>query len=135
MAMVEDAKADFGLKIKQLREARGVTLRQIADATKISVAALDALERNDMSRLPGGIFSRSFVRAYAIEVGLDPERTVRDFLVQFPQDSLAVGNPHTAQHAHGGPARRRQTGIAIIIGVALVIVTSVVLLIMFAWRA
>jgi cytoskeletal protein RodZ len=133
MAMVDDAKADFGLKMKQLREARGVTLRQIADATKISVAALDALERNDISRLPGGIFSRSFVRAYAIEVGLDPEQTVRDFLSQFPQDSVSSGGPHGAQHGHGGSARRRQTGIAIIVAVVLV-VTSMVLLIMFAWR-
>jgi len=53
-----------------------VSLRQIANATKISIAALEALERNDISRLPGGIFSRAFVRSYAVEVGLDPETTI-----------------------------------------------------------
>jgi cytoskeletal protein RodZ len=60
-----------------------VSLRQIAASTKIAVAALEALERNDISKLPGGIFTRAFVRSYAIEVGLDPEETVREFLEQF----------------------------------------------------
>jgi cytoskeletal protein RodZ len=94
MAMVEQSKADFGTRMKRLREERGVSLRRIADATKISVSALEALERNDISRLPGGIFSRAFVRSYAIEVGLDPEKTVREFLVQFPHDSVTAGSPH-----------------------------------------
>jgi cytoskeletal protein RodZ len=74
---------DFGGKLRQARERRGVSLRQVAASTKISVAALEALERNDVSRLPGGIFSRAFVRSYAIEVGLDPEQTVREFLERF----------------------------------------------------
>jgi cytoskeleton protein RodZ len=71
--------SEFGLHLKQARERRGISLRQIASATKISSGALEALERGDFSRLPGGIFSRAFVRAYAIEVGLDPEETVRQY--------------------------------------------------------
>lgn len=74
---------DFGGKLRQARERRGISLRQIATSTKIGMAALEALERNDISRLPGGIFSRGFVRSYAIEVGLDPEETVREFLERF----------------------------------------------------
>ena len=73
-----------------------MTLRQIAGATKIAAAVLEALERNDISRLPGGIFGRAFVRAYAVEVGLDPEETIRDFIAQFPHDSVTVGHPTTA---------------------------------------
>lgn len=73
---------DLGGRLKRAREARGIDLHEIASATKISVAALEALERNDFSRLPGGIFSRSFVRAYALAVGLDPETTVSEFLVE-----------------------------------------------------
>ena len=64
-------RADFGSRLRAAREARGVSLRDIAAATKISVLVLEALERNDASRLPGGIFSRAFVRSYAKEVGLD----------------------------------------------------------------
>src|SRR6266571_4968095 len=89
--------SDFGSKLRAARERRGVTLRQIANATKIAVAVLEALERNDISRLPGGIFGRAFVRSYAVEVGLDPEETIRDFMAQFPHDSVTVGHPTSAQ--------------------------------------
>ena len=84
---------DFGGKLRDARERRGISLRQIANATKISIAALEALERNDISRLPGGIFSRAFVRSYAVEVGLDPETTIQEFIAQFPNDSVTAGHP------------------------------------------
>ena len=83
---------DFGTRLRVAREQRGITLRQIASSTKISVGVLEALERNDISRLPGGIFGRAFVRSYAIEVGLDPEATIQDFVAQFPNDSVTVGH-------------------------------------------
>jgi cytoskeletal protein RodZ len=94
MAITESSRPDFGLKMRRQREERGITLRQIADATKIGLRSLEALERNDISRLPGGIFSRAFVRSYAVEVGLDPEQTVREFIDQFPHDSVTAGSPH-----------------------------------------
>lgn len=71
---------DFGGTLRSARERKGISLRHIANATKISMGALESLEKNDFKRLPGGIFSRSFVRAYAEEVGLDPDQTVADFL-------------------------------------------------------
>jgi len=76
------ASDDIGTRLRSAREARGVSLKEIALRTKISVSALEALERQDLHRLPGGIFGRAFVRAYAIEVGLDPETTVETFLVE-----------------------------------------------------
>jgi cytoskeleton protein RodZ len=117
MATEEQATLDFGVKMRHLREERGVSLRQIADVTKISVGVLEALERNDISRLPGGIFTRSFVRSYAIEVGLDPEQTVRDFLVQFPHETLIAGSPHAAElrHAPGTEGRRRPAWVIVIL--------------------
>lgn len=81
------ARRDFGDRLKQAREARGVSLRDIATTTKISMSALEGLEHGEGSRLPGGIFSRSFVRAYAAEVGLDPEATLRAFLELSPDDA------------------------------------------------
>ncbi len=86
---------DFGRKLRDARERKGVSLRQIASATKISITALEALERNDISRLPGGIFSRAFVRSYAVEVGLDPETTLQEFIAQFPSDAVTAGHPAT----------------------------------------
>jgi len=98
------ASGGVGVKLREARERRNVSLRQIADSTKISVSYLEALERDDISRLPGGLFSRSFVRSYAIEVGLNPEQLVDAFLEQFPGDLVAAGHPTTTrleqEHEH-----------------------------------
>jgi cytoskeletal protein RodZ len=106
MVDVERVGLDFGARMKRARESSGVTLRQIAETTKISVAALEALERNDIARLPGGIFSRALVRAYAGRISLDPEQTVREFLAQFPQESLAAAGSHVWMEKRR-PAHRR----------------------------
>src|SRR3989338_11255024 len=89
----ERTAGDFGSKLREARERRGVTLRQIANTTKISFGQLESLEKNDISKLPGGIFSRAFVRSYALEVGLDHEATIQDFIAQFPHDSVTIGHP------------------------------------------
>jgi cytoskeleton protein RodZ len=88
---------DFGRKLREARERRGLSLRQIANATKISMLTLEALERNDIARLPGGIFGRGVVRSYALEVGLDPELAIEEFMGQFPHDSVTAGHPTTTQ--------------------------------------
>ena len=133
--MVEHAKPDFGMKMRRLREEKGVSLRQIADATKISIGALEALERNDISRLPGGIFSRAFVRSYAIEVGLDPEETVRDFMLQFPHDSVTAGSPNAPQRPFDiDEPHRRDSRVTIAAVVALSLLIGVILFFTLAAR-
>ena len=82
---------DVGSRLRAAREAKQLSLREIADTTKISIGALEALEENDVARLPGGIFTRAFVRSYAAEVGLDPEQTMRDFMAQVPPEGIAGG--------------------------------------------
>jgi cytoskeletal protein RodZ len=77
--------ADLGARLKSAREEQGIALREIAARTKISVTALEALERNDFSRIPGGIFGRAFVRSYALESGLDPDATVGDFVAELDE--------------------------------------------------
>ena len=96
-APTQKGSTDFGGTLRAARERRGLSLRQIANVTKISMMTLEALERNDIPRLPGGIFSRAFVRSYALEVGLDPEATIQEFMGQFPHDSVTAGHPTTAQ--------------------------------------
>ena len=95
--VAQRTSGDFGSKLRVARERRGLSLRQIANATKISMITLEALERNDITRLPGGIFTRAFVRSYALEVGLDPEETIQEFMGQFPHDSVTAGHPTTTQ--------------------------------------
>lgn len=94
---VERKAGDFGTRLREAREQKGVTLREIANATKISVRALEALEHNDISQLPGGIFSRAFVRSYAVQAGLDPEATVEDFVRRFPHESVTIGHSAAAR--------------------------------------
>ena len=96
---------DVGACLRDARERKGLSLRQIAAATRISVSALDAIERNDIRRLPGGIFSRAFVRGYAHEVGLDPEETVRDFVEQFPVEAVPTAARWSKRHPPTATAR------------------------------
>ncbi|HVR69468.1 MAG TPA: helix-turn-helix domain-containing protein [Vicinamibacteria bacterium] len=72
--------ASFGDTLRRERELRGVDLREVAEATRISVRFLQALENDRIDVLPGGIFPRAFVRQYATYLGLDPDRTVAEFV-------------------------------------------------------
>jgi len=119
--------ADFGSRLRAAREARGVSLRDIAATTKISVLVLEALERNDASRLPGGLFSRAFVRAYAKEVGLDPEQTVREFADRFGDgvettspDERVQARPSSLGEAAGSRAGMRWLGLAVTVLLVIV---------------
>ena len=121
--------SDLGGRMRQAREERGLSLRQVAASTKISVPALEALERNDLSKLPGGIFSRSFVRSYAVEVGLDPDDTVREFLERL--DAQAVPAPAPAPVLPPEDIeferRKRLAARVFLLAVAVMIVISAVL--------
>jgi cytoskeleton protein RodZ len=127
MTVIKGSEGDFGSRMRQVREQRGVSLRQIAEATKISVSQLEALERNDISRLPGGIFSRAFVRSYAAEIGADPEQTVRDFLSQFPHDSVTVGSPHVLIDEGLRGERRLDTRVVMILGTIVLVAAAILL--------
>jgi cytoskeletal protein RodZ len=69
----------FGGRLREHREQRQVPLIAIAEATKINIALLEGLERDDVSRWPGGIFRRAFLRAYAGAIGLNADAIVREF--------------------------------------------------------
>ena len=73
------ARDAFGPNLRRQRIQRGVTLEQIAEATKVSVSLWAGLERNDLSRWPNGIYARSYIRTYALAIGADPEATVDEF--------------------------------------------------------
>lgn len=72
--------ASFGEEIRRERELRDISLKEIAEATKISIRFLEALEQNNFDVLPGGIFNRGFVRSYARFIGLDSEEMVNAYL-------------------------------------------------------
>jgi cytoskeleton protein RodZ len=70
----------FGERLRRERELRGIKLDEICESTKISKRNLLALEEEHFDQLPGGIFNKGFVRAYARYLGLDEEQAVNDFL-------------------------------------------------------
>jgi hypothetical protein len=80
----------FGPSLRRVRVQRGVSLDAIASSTKVSVELFSGLERNDFSRWPAGIYARAYVRAYAIEIGVDPEGTVDDFCRWFAHGDRRV---------------------------------------------
>jgi cytoskeleton protein RodZ len=126
--------SDFGGKLRVARERRGISLQQIAAATKISIAALEALERNDLSRLPGGIFSRSFVRSYAVEVGLNPDDTVHQFLEEFHgAPSTAIPSPATASSEEEVFGNQQRIA-GVVLKLVLITVPLIVLILYFAMR-
>ncbi len=112
----------FGENLRREREMRGVSLEEISSATKISLRFLEAIEREDFSKLPGGIFSRSFIRSYARYLGLDEERVVAEYqLAAQPQADFDLH-----RMAAGASGSGRQTArtplIATLVAVVLLAV-------------
>jgi len=69
----------IGEKLRLARETRGIALRDISEQTRISMRFLEAIESDDYRRLPGGIFNRSFIRAYAKFIGYDEQEAMDDY--------------------------------------------------------
>jgi transcriptional regulator with XRE-family HTH domain len=78
-------KETFGPVLRAARERRGVTLKQLAAETKLSVELWESLEENDLSRWPKRVFARSYIRDYALRVGLDADEVVNEFCRLFPE--------------------------------------------------
>lgn len=101
----------FGARMRETRERQQVALRTIAEQTKIKVSLLEALERDDVSHWPSGIFRRAFIRAYAHAIGLEPDVVVREFLEHYPDppevfaDAMAAIGAEDARPTDGTPIR------------------------------
>jgi len=78
----------FGEKLRHQREQRGLALEAISNTTKISTRMLRALEDEHFDQLPGGVFNKGFVRAYARQVGLDEEETVTEYLAALRESQV-----------------------------------------------
>jgi cytoskeletal protein RodZ len=121
--MSDERQSTIGAALRAARERAGLSLRQIADTTKLSVHVLTALEQNRIAQLPGGIYRRAIVRAFAREVGLDAEKTLRQFLEQYPDDvPVAV---HARPEAAPGRSRRVLRAVVSTMGAAIPIVAGI----------
>jgi hypothetical protein len=110
--------ATFGTRLRSQRERQQISLASIAQQTKIRLPLLEALERGDASSWPRGIFGRSYMRAYARAVGLDPDAAVREFLECHPEQveplPVTVGDSGNL-----GPAGRPPIRLQVLIDAAI----------------
>lgn len=109
-----DDTTRLGAYLRAERERRGLALRTISENTKVSLPLLEGLEADDISRWPGGIFRRAFVRAYAEAVGLDPDDVFKRFEQQHRPASeaaadAAFGAAETALFEQSTRGRRTTT--------------------------
>jgi Helix-turn-helix domain len=84
----------FGAGLRRERERRQIALSSIAANTKIGLGLLQALERDDLSRWPSGIFRRAFIRAYAEAAGLDAVAITQEFLERYPDPTDDAPREH-----------------------------------------
>src|SRR4051812_5649677 len=98
----------FGARLRQQREERQVTLQTISTKTKIKMSMLEALESDDVSTWPKGLFGRAYLRDYATAVGLDAETVVSEFLSLHPEFAYVAPQVEEAEaeEARRGAAQK-----------------------------
>ncbi len=108
----ETRAGGFGERLRYEREIRGISLDEISQATKIGTRLLRAIEKEDLAQLPGGIFNKGYIRAYAKYVGIDEEQAIADYRNAVPEADLNAGlvarQSHRAKSSGGGVSRRRR---------------------------
>ncbi len=118
----------FGEKLKLEREKRAITLEEISLSTKIGTRMLHALEEEKFEQLPGGIFNKGFVRAYARHLGLDEDQAIIDYLEASGEGlaQKAAAEAPVLEPREPAPVRQRPWGI-------FAVVLLVVALALFFW--
>lgn len=92
----------FGEHLRREREMRGVSLEEIAAATRINTRFLEAIESERWDQLPGGVFNRGFIRSIARYLGMDEDSLV----AEYDLDTQSNGNSHPAVIL---PAEKKKT--------------------------
>lgn len=120
--------SSFGERLRRQREMRGVSLDDIAAATKIGTRLLRALEEEHFELLPGGIFNKGFVRAYAKYLGLNEEEAVSDYLQAAGEntpDPRVIAEQNSSRIDRGGDSNdSRAAGFPIIPVLILLLVIA-----------
>lgn len=118
---------NIGEQLRLAREERGIPLREVSNETRISIRYLEAIESNDYKHLPGGIYNRSFVKAYARSVGFDEKEAVEAYTRYMREQSEAgddvATTPYHAKVYTDAPATRSPILTVILAIVILAILT------------
>jgi cytoskeleton protein RodZ len=126
---------DLGQRLKREREAKGVSLNEIAQKTRIGVRLLKAIEEEEFDQLPGGIFNKSFIQQYAEYLGIDEKQAIRDYLrasaatreVEVPEPAPRSSAPTFASSGFALGLMLSIAGTALIALIAWLVVPRLVL--------
>jgi cytoskeleton protein RodZ len=120
--------SSFGGDLRRERELREVSLQEIAEATKISIKFLHAIEENQFDVLPGGVFNVGFIRAYAKYIGVDDDEMVNNYLFHMQQLKQEEGEDSETGATMGSsrpfPDRRAVWLVAVVLVIAAAGVAS-----------
>ncbi|MCK5910733.1 MAG: helix-turn-helix domain-containing protein, partial [Caulobacter sp.] len=117
---VQDQPADIGAALKAAREARGLSLQQVAEATRIRQSYVEALEAMRLEALPSRPFTIGYVRAYAALLGMDVDAAVARFKADAPDESAELREPV-------GVRRERDPRLALIFAGGVLVVGAILL--------
>ncbi|MDQ2871483.1 MAG: DUF4115 domain-containing protein [Acidobacteriota bacterium] len=95
--MTDSPALAFGEELRRERQIREISLEEISSATKISVRLLTALEEGNLERLPAPAFTRGFIRAYALHIGIDPDEMVNAYLADLAGGPREAAGPKKAR--------------------------------------
>jgi cytoskeletal protein RodZ len=110
---------DIGTMLREARERRKLSLAELSTSTKIPISRLRAIEANEVDKLPGGFYTRAFIRAYAQELGLDPVEIMNRYAAQFappselPEDQTPADHPAEPSSVHGARPVHRLRPLAL----------------------
>src|SRR5437870_6716696 len=115
----------IGEKLRLARETRGIALRDISEQTRISMRYLEAIETDDYRRLPGGIFNRSFIRAYAKFIGYDEQEAIDEYArEQESSDEVAIKPYKSLVYTDTGGSHSRSPLATLLLAVIILAVLS-----------
>ena len=119
----------IGEKLRLAREARGIALRDISEQTRISMRYLEAIELDDYRRLPGGIFNRSFIRAYAKYIGYDEKDAIEEYARTMREhgelsDEVSTKPQVSLVYTDEGGSHSRSPLVTLLLAVVILVILS-----------
>ena len=126
----------IGEQLRLAREGQHIPLREVSDQTRISVHYLEAIEANEFRRLPGGIFNRSFVKAYARYVGVDEKDAVESYM-RFMREAGEPAEEGTSSHYHAkvytDPPATRSPVLTVFMAILILAILTAAALAFMKW--
>ncbi|MEK6283625.1 MAG: helix-turn-helix domain-containing protein [Acidobacteriota bacterium] len=128
--------ATIGEQLRLAREEKHIPLREVSDQTRISIHYLEAIETNEFKRLPGGIFNRSFVKAYARYVGFD-EKDALEGYTRFMRDAgdsaEDVGSSHYHSKVYTDTPATRSPVLTVVMAIVILAILTAAALAVLKW--